>query len=437
MTPDAPPRPSATVILVRPGVDGPEVLLTLRPASMAFAADLYVFPGGAVDPADGDARLAARSVLSPADASAALGGALAGKEAIARFMAAIRELFEEAGVLLAEPLPPAEAAEAARAELNAGRSTLVDVADALDLRLRTDLLVPISHWTTPPVMPRRFDTRFFAAELPAGAEVTFPGDEVAEHRWSTPRAALEAMAAGEIAMWIPTSATLQQLEHASGVDQLRHRVVHGSVAAPRVIGERPGLRRVVLSGAGGVPGQTVNAYLVGRREVVIVDPGDPSDEAARAILEAIAADGGRAVLIALTHADPDHAAGAEGLALRLGVPIVGGTGAARSLPFDVRELADGEAVGAGDLEMRAIATPGPSPDHVAFVVGPVVVAGDLVGGRAERAILGPGDPSAWAESVGRLRALAPDRLYPGHGDPLGLDALDLSPAATPPGSGGG
>jgi glyoxylase-like metal-dependent hydrolase (beta-lactamase superfamily II)/8-oxo-dGTP pyrophosphatase MutT (NUDIX family) len=437
LTPDAPPRAAATVVLLRPGADGAEVLLTLRPATMAFAADRYVFPGGAVDPADADPRLAARSVLSPADAAASLGGDLPGDAALARFVAAIRELFEEAGVLLAEPLPAAVAAAAAREALNAGRSTLVDVAEAFDLRLRTDLLVPISHWTTPPIMARRFDTRFFAAELPAGAEATFPGDEVAEHRWATPRAALEAMAAGDIGMWVPTSATLQQLEHAGAFGELRSHLAHRSVAAPRVIGERPDLHRIVLSGAGGVPGQTVNTYLVGRDEVAIVDPGDPSEEAARAIIDTIAALGGRPARIALTHVDPDHAAGAEGLALRLDIPILAGPGAGRWLPFEVDERADGESIEVAGTTLTVVAAPGPRADHLAFLVGSAVLAGDLVGGRGDRSILGPVDPLAWNASLRRLAAVGPDRVYPGHGDPLGPGALEVRPGATPPGSGGG
>lgn len=433
MTEEVPPRPAATVIVLRPAAAGPDVLLTLRPSSMAFAADMYVFPGGAVDPSDTDPRLAARSSLPPGGAAAALGGG-AGLE---RYMAGIRELFEEAGVLLADPRPDPADAAIARAGLLDGRSTLADIAEDLDLRLRSDLLVPISHWTTPPIMARRFDTRFFAAELPPGAEVTFAPDEVVAHRWATPRAALDAMAAREIAMWVPTGATLQQLEHVRDLDDVRRRFTHRPVAAPRVVVERPDLRRIVVSGAGGVPGRTVNTYLVGRRDVVVVDPGDPSVEAARAVLDAVSAVGGRIVAIALTSADPDHAGGAEGLALRLRVPIVGGPGVGRDLPYEVRELADGEPVPVGDTELVAIATPGPRPDHVAYVdrQAGIVLAGDLVRGRDSQSVLGSPDDEESLRSLDRLGAIDPRLVLPGHGRPLGPEAL--VPARHDPGWGAG
>jgi len=425
---EANPRPAATVVLLRPGAGGPEVLLTRRPSTMAFAADMYVFPGGAVDPADDDPRLAARSVITPEVARATLGGDLGAPEALARYIAALRELFEEAGVLLAEPALDASTARSAREALLAGRSTLPDLADALDLRLRTDLLAPIGHWTTPPIMARRFDTRFFVAELPDEAEATFETDEIVGYRWGTPRAALDAMAAGDLAMWVPTSATLQQLEHVSGLEEIRRRIVPGPVAAPRVVAERPGITRVVVSGAGAVPGQIVNTYLVGRLRLVLVDPGDPSDEAATAVLGAADAAGGEIVAIALTHVDPDHAAGAEGLALRLNVPIFSGPGGGRPLPYPVRELADGERITDGDIGLEAIATPGVRPDHVAYAIDVeantgAILVGDLIGPQADRAVLGPVDEAARAASIDVIAARRPGRLFPGHAEPRGLYAF--------------
>jgi glyoxylase-like metal-dependent hydrolase (beta-lactamase superfamily II)/8-oxo-dGTP pyrophosphatase MutT (NUDIX family) len=434
------PRPAATVVLLRAGPGGPEVLLTRRPSTMAFAANMHVFPGGAVDPADRDTRLAARSAIAPDAAQAGLGGDIAPGEALARYVAGIRELFEEAGVLLAEPALDAARKMSGREALLAGRSTLADLAEAFDLRLRTDLLAPIGHWTTPPIMARRFDTRFFVAELPEKAEATFGTDEIVGHRWATPRAALDAMAAGDLAMWIPTSATLQQLQHVSGLDDIRQRIAPGRVAAPRVFAERPGITRIVVSGAGAVPGQTVNTYLVGLRRGVLVDPGDPSDEAAEAALGAAATSGGEIVAIALTHVDPDHAAGAEGLALRLELPIYVGPGGGRPLPYAIRELADGAWISDGDVGLEVIATRGVRPDHVAYAVaadgGSPVISGDLIGPRADRAVLGPVDETARAASIDRLAARRPGVLFPGHGEPLGPEALGVSGGGTPPGSGG-
>jgi glyoxylase-like metal-dependent hydrolase (beta-lactamase superfamily II) len=338
------------------------------------------------------------------------------------------------------PIDPA-ALSTARSALVTGDATLADVTESLDLRLRPDLLAPISHWTTPPVMPRRFDTRFFVAELPHGVEPTFTTGEVQAHRWLTAAAALHAMAAGEIGLWPPTSATLQQLEHVSSYADVVERLATGRLGEPRTISEGDDVVRVVLGGAGGVPGQTVNCYLVGRREIVVVDPGDPSDEAAEAILAAVARRGGRVAGIAVTHVDPDHAAGAEPLALRLGLRVVVGKGGGRVLSSDVDEVGDGERFATGDVDLTALATPGPRADHVAYLVGSSrdVLAGDLVGGRASRSVLGPADGPAWRRSLDRLRDLGPQRLFPGHGEPLGADALSaarLSAAGTPPGSAG-
>jgi glyoxylase-like metal-dependent hydrolase (beta-lactamase superfamily II) len=193
-----------------------------------------------------------------------------------------------------------------------------------------------------------------------------------------------------------------------------------------------------------VPGQTVNTYLVGRRRLVLVDPGDPSDEAATAVLAAAAASGGEVVAIALTHVDPDHAAGAEALALRLDLPIHTGPGGGRPLPYTVRELADGERITDGDVGLEAFATPGVRPDHVAYAVAPVdgdggspaVLVGDLIGPQADRAVLGAVDDADRAASIQRLAARRPGRLFPGHGEPLEPDMPGVSGAATPPGSGG-
>ena len=151
--------------------------------------------------------------------------------ALAAHVAAIRELFEEAGVLLAETPAPEGRISEARSGLLRGEVGLPEVAAALDLRLRTDLLVPLSRWVTPVGFPRRFDARFFAASLPEGVEPTFEGGEVVGYRWLRPTDALTAMADGRLGMWLPTSTTLQQLEHATSIDEIRDRLAPGRLAA--------------------------------------------------------------------------------------------------------------------------------------------------------------------------------------------------------------
>ena len=419
------PVPAATVVLLRPGPDGPEVLLTHRPTTMAFAADLHVFPGGRVDPGDADPRLAGRSALSPDGAAAALGGNLSPAAGHAAFVAAIREVLEEAGVAARRRGSTGGRPRGGAARPPRGETGMAQVADDLDLRLRTDLLVPIGHWTTPPIMPRRFDTWFFAAELPAGAEPTFAADEVLSGRWLTPTAALESMANGDIAMWPPTAATLQQLAHAAGLTEVRERIVLRRASPPRVVVERPGLTRIVVGEAGGVPGQSVNTYLVGHQAFVLVDPGDPSDAAADEILVAAAEARGRIVAIAVTSAEPDHAAGAEGLALRLEVPIHAGPGAGRFLPYDVIELRGGETLDGPDVVVEVVSTPGPRPDGLAFAVDGDLFVGDLVGGTAEQALPGPADEPARRVALHALAARRPRRVYPAHGEPLGPAALSV------------
>ncbi|MDQ2965113.1 MAG: MBL fold metallo-hydrolase, partial [Chloroflexota bacterium] len=233
--------------------------------------------------------------------------------------------------------------------------------------------------------------------------------------------------AGRMGLWVPTSATLQQFEHASSFDEIRDRLGPRSPEAIRVVEEGRGVTRVVLPGAGGVAGQSVNAYVVGRREAVVVDLGDPSDEAAEALLEVARARGATILGVVLTHADPDHAAGAESLAGRIGVPIYAGPGAGRDLPHDVVELADGGRVPVGDTDLTVLATPGHRADHIALASDGFVLVGDLVGPGPSRSILGPPDRAAWTTSLRRLEGLQPRRLLPGHGEP---DAVP-SPLAVP------
>jgi 8-oxo-dGTP pyrophosphatase MutT (NUDIX family) len=220
------PRDAATVMLLRPvpgghaeagAAAGPalQVYMLRRRSSMAFAAGAYVFPGGSVDASDEDAGIAW------AGPDAAEWGRLLGAPAeLARTLvcAAVRETFEECGVLLAGPdagtvLAAAEDEgwEEDRRQLLAGSLSLARLLQRRGLVLRSDLLRPWARWITPVTEERRYDTRFFAAALPAGQIARDVSGEADETAWLEPGAALEAAGRREIALFPPTAVTLGEL----------------------------------------------------------------------------------------------------------------------------------------------------------------------------------------------------------------------------------
>lgn len=423
------PRDAATVVLTRPGPHGLEVLLTRRPESMAFAAGLHVFPGGALDPVDRDPALAARSALAPAAAAAALGDGRPGDEALAFYIAGVRELFEEAGVLLAEgaggaePSAPREAL-ACRTEVAKGRLPWDELCRRFDLRLRCDLLVYLGRWITPASMPRRFDTRFFAAPLPPGQHAHALMGEVETLEWMTPREALEALRAGSVKMWLPTSTTLHHLADARDFDEIRTSLAGGSAGEVASEPLSPLVSRVRAPNPGLLTGPGTNAYVVGGDEAAIIDPA-VQDEPFLAALEAGAREGrARIACVLLTHVHPDHVGGSEELADRHGTEVLCGPGGAGYLPFPARELRDGETIRLPGATLTALHTPGHAPEHLCFILEEerALFSGDTIVGEGTVMITPPdGDMGAYMDSLRRLQALAPRRIYPGHhgviGDP--------------------
>jgi 8-oxo-dGTP pyrophosphatase MutT (NUDIX family) len=220
----ATPRDAATVMLLRPAaVDavGVEVLMLRRVAAMKFAPGAYVFPGGAVDPVDFEPEIGWHGP-DPAEFGARLGAPA--ELARALVCAAVRETFEEAGVLLAgapdggplaDPSDPSGPSwEQDRAALVAGALTLAELLSRRGLVLRADLLVPWARWITPEGEPRRFDARFFAAALPAGQVATGHEAESDRIAWLRPAAAIAAAQAGEMSMLPPTATTLNDFARA-------------------------------------------------------------------------------------------------------------------------------------------------------------------------------------------------------------------------------
>ncbi len=221
-----PPRAAATVLLLRDTVDrgGPAVHMLRRRASMAFAAGAYAYPGGSVDPRD---ERPVRWAGPPLDHwAAALGVPAAHAQAVV--CAAVRETFEESGVLLAGPDAATVVADTTGADWEADRAALVahDLAFAdflarRDLVLRSDLLGPWARWITPEFEERRYDTWFFLALLPAGQRTRDVSGEADRTVWLRPARALAGHASGEMAMLPPTLATLRALlPHGTAADAL-------------------------------------------------------------------------------------------------------------------------------------------------------------------------------------------------------------------------
>ena len=238
-TAPAVPRDAATVILLReaPGTTAPaaasgrdlQLLMLRRTAAMKFAPGAYVFPGGSVDPADYGAEVGWHGP-SPAEFGARLGASP--EVARALVCAAVRETFEEAGVLLAgasgggplaaPPDPSGESAaswEADRMAVASGALSLAELLARRGLVLRADLLVPWARWITPDGEPRRFDARFFAAVLPPGQVATGHEAEADHVAWLRPADAITAAKAGEMSLLPPTATTLNEFASAAAAGE--------------------------------------------------------------------------------------------------------------------------------------------------------------------------------------------------------------------------
>ncbi|MHB8219139.1 MAG: NUDIX hydrolase [Acidimicrobiales bacterium] len=270
-------RAAATIMVVRDGVDDVaplEVLMVRRNLASDFVGGAYVFPGGAVDPSDGGAE-AERFCAGRSDtqASGILGVRSGG---LAFWVAALRECFEEAGVLLAynlggegagaHPVPgpsrsmlslaaPGDATRFAnhRIEVNAGRERFLDVCREEELHLAVDQVHYFAHWITPEGAPRRYDTRFFVAAAPPDQVPAHDQGETIATEWLRPGDALARHRQGDIELIFPTIRNLQAIgRFTTTSDLLAAAAVAGRIPAmlPRVVADGPGIR-ILLPGDSG------------------------------------------------------------------------------------------------------------------------------------------------------------------------------------------
>lgn len=240
-------------MLVRDGPQGIEVLMLRRNLASTWVGGVHLFPGGAVDGADAAPSLADRADRNEIEASALLG---VGSGGLAHFVAAIRECFEEAGVLLAHPRAGEEFSRgwvgrlaAQRSRLNAGDITFAELCEEEDLLLESRALRYFSHWITPEGSTRRYDTRFFVAPAPPGQDAAHDEIEAIESRWVRPLVALEESKAGMIELWLPTEKNLEAISRFGDCGDLLAAAEGSAVATilPK-IAEAPQGVRILLPG---------------------------------------------------------------------------------------------------------------------------------------------------------------------------------------------
>lgn len=249
------PLPAATVTLVRDAPRGLEVLMLQRSLELAFMPGVHVFPGGALDAADDSPELHALCAgLDDATASRTLGLERGG---LSYWVAAIREAFEEAGILLAYDAgggivsvneADAERYRPQRRALDRGHAAFVDFVLDEKLRLAADRLRYFGHWITPVGSPRRYDTRFFLAAAPEGQEVRHDNREAIAHVWVRPEEALELCAREAINMRLPTIKTLERFAACATTAELMAEIE----ASPEV---RALLPRTTRDGRSVLPGE--------------------------------------------------------------------------------------------------------------------------------------------------------------------------------------
>lgn len=465
------PRPAATLILVRDANTGMEVLMIRRTQAAAFVAGAHVFPGGGVDAADSSAELAACCEgIDDVEASRQLGVAQGG---LAYWTAAMRECFEEAGLLLAHD-GGGEYADLNqpqrvtvfsqwRESVRAGRSTLADLCREHDLRLAAGRMAYFSHWITQPGRPRRYDTRFFVAEAPRSQTPSHDNSETIDHLWIRPAEALERHRLGELQLVFPTIKTLESIarfDRAAALMAFARSPRKTPAMAPRTASTREGrkllvpgdyayaevgrldpegqgtasaeiipgavvrlsanVRRITAPNPGFMTGPGTNTYLLGAGgDIAVIDPGPALDAHLEAVL---AAAGAHIRWILVTHTHMDHSPAAALLQARTGAELIG----MPPPPFERQDRSfrpqrvpsDGERLDLAGCMLRVIHAPGHASNQLCYLLEEerLLFTGDHVM-QGSTVVINPpdGDMRVYLDSLRRLQGEDIDWFAPGHG----------------------
>lgn len=447
-------REAATILLMRDGPRGPEVLMTRRSLTASFAPGAYVFPGGVVDEADASA--ASRAVTaSRIDQS----------PAVLRFVsAAVREAFEELGVLLARPTRAGvDVAAASRQLCRDDDGRFYDRIAAAGLVLALDEVHWLSRWITDRDLPKRFDAHFFVARMPEGQHPVADEGEQFEPTWVVPAEALARHERGDFNIIFPTIRTLRALTRHADVDAViahcnenpgnwvscpRAGLIRGEVARfseeelpfgelelvspdgrivhpldwqhERAVPLLRHVQRLTAPNPGRMTGPGTNTYIIGEPgEYLVIDPG-PDDTAHIERIAAIVGDGLMAIIC--THAHPDHAPGAAPLKALTGAPILGRPTGPEFDPqwafTPERTLEDGETIRCGDSTLRVLHTPGHVSNHICLLLEEdgLLFSGDHILNGSTTVITPPdGSMRDYVDQLHRLAAEPFDYILPAHG----------------------
>jgi glyoxylase-like metal-dependent hydrolase (beta-lactamase superfamily II)/8-oxo-dGTP pyrophosphatase MutT (NUDIX family) len=401
--PPAVPRPAASVLLWREGPRGPELYLVTRGPTQRFAAGFSVFPGGARDAGDAAVPVRAAGALDPGDLACAA-----------------RELFEEAGVLVATgaPLPAPAALAAARRELLDGRLGFGDFLSRHGLAVDGARLEDAGRWVTPAFYPVRFDALFLACRWREGEEPEVWPGELSRGEFVPAASALEAWARGDRLLLPPNLWPIRVLARGAPPDLEAMRRPEPSAFRIEYQG---GLLQSPLRTPTLAPASHTNAWLVDLGDATaVVDPGSPWPEEQRKLderLATLAAEGRPAREVWLTHGHADHVGGAAVLAAR-GLAVRAHPAAAARLPgVRAEPLRQGDLLGG---RWRVHETPGHARDHVVFLDerSGALLAGDMLSTLSTVVIDPPeGDMAEYERQLGRLASLGVRALFPGHGPP--------------------
>ncbi len=463
-------KAAATVLLLRQSAQGLEVLMTRRSQQASFAPGAFVFPGGGIDPLDGSAQVHARCSKRP-DQDA---------QAMTQALAAIRESFEELGILLARR-PDGGHAQASDIQALDRQQPFFAQCQALGLVPAADEVWQLAHWITDRDMPKRFDVPFLIARMPEGQEPVADEGEQFEPVWVRPADALARHQAGHMFMIFTTIRTLQRLQSYASVQPVLQACANGPLwtSCPRAgllegrqarymehespygeleltcpdgqivhtldwQTERPvallkNVMRLTAPNPGVMTGPGTNSYLVGDAQTgyICIDPGPADAQHIRALWQAA---GGDIRTIVCTHSHPDHSPGAKPLQAMCAEPppILGlashPTARAASAFTPDRELADGEklvlsgrAGQKGTHTLRVVHTPGHAANHLCLVLEEdgLLFSGDHILNGSTTMIDPPdGNMGDYIDSLDKLTAACEAGdirfILPAHGYVLGF-----------------